>query len=384
MESFLAFLEARGLTHQAPDDIEAATQLCRERGWADGLPVIPPTPERVERMLAFWDRPWDMALRPFPPRNGTTTPILVAANAVMAGCRPEYFPLVMLVIEAMCDAPFNLKGIQSTTHPCAPLAIVNGPVGRELGINGGTNAFGPGADANATIGRAVRLAMLNIGGALPGKGDMATMGAPGKYSFVVAENEQASPWEPLHVERGFAADSTTVTVVGAEGPMNINDHVTKDGAGLLKMVAGAIAHTGSNDVYYRRPQPVLALGPEHAAAIAADGYTKRQVKQSLFENARVPLGRFSADTIEERFRKPEAARYAQAGLDALVPVFKDPDDLIVIVLGGEGKHSMYLPTFGATRSVTRELLLADGTPARSISDFRSGRSVPSNQKRSQP
>ncbi len=142
----------------------------------------------------------------------------------MAGCKPEYFPLYLLAIEAMCEEPMNLYGVQATTHPCAPLVIVNGPVARELGINAGHNAFGPGTRSNATIGRAIRLALLNIGGAMPGLGDMATFGAPSKYSYLVAENEAASPWEPLHVELGLPAEVSAVTIVGAECPHNVNDH----------------------------------------------------------------------------------------------------------------------------------------------------------------
>lgn len=362
-------LEGSGLMVDAPEDVEAATAYGLERGWGDGLPIVPPTLQRVERMLACWDRPWDAPLGRLAPRDAEITPIQMAANAVMAGCRPEYFPLVMLAIEAMCEAPFNLRGVQSTTHPCAPLAIFNGPVARELGVHSGHNAFGPGFQANATIGRAIRLALLNIAGGIPGSGDMATMGTPAKFSFVVAENEAESPWEPLHVERGHASGVTTVTVVGAEAPFNINDHFSKDEAGLLKMIAGTIANTGSNNWYYQS-DPVVALCPEHARTLAAAGLSKREVKRRLVEQGTIALGRFSAENIEERFRKRDPARYADAALDTPLAIVQDPDDLVVIVLGGLGKHSMYLPTFGATRAVTRPLTLADGRCASSIGEFR--------------
>ena len=164
--------------------------------------------------------------------------------------RRDYFPLFMLAIEAMCEEPFNLYGVQATTHLCAPLVIVNGPVAQELGINSGHNAFGPGTHSNATIGRAIRLALVNIGGAIPTLGDMSTFGAPSKFSYLVAENEARSPWEPLHVERGFAAEASTVTVVGAECPHNINDHESLSGQGILTTIAGTMAITGSNDIYY--------------------------------------------------------------------------------------------------------------------------------------
>jgi hypothetical protein len=152
MSEIARYLGTPGIAMEGIEDFEAATELCRERGWGDGLPIVPPTAHRVEKMLAYCDRPWDAPIAAIPPRNGAATPLRLAANAVMAGCRPEYFPLLMLAIEAMSEAPFNLYGIQATTHPVAPLVIVNGPIVRELDINGGHNAFGPGRQSNATIG----------------------------------------------------------------------------------------------------------------------------------------------------------------------------------------------------------------------------------------
>src|SRR5688572_21397850 len=212
MESGLSqLLKSPGASVESEDDFDAVNALVRSRGWSDGLPVVPPTAQRVESMLAYCDRPWDEPVAKVAPRYGEATPLRLAANAVMAGCRPEYFPLLMLAIEAMCDEPFNLYGIQATTHLCAPLVIVNGLIAQELGINGGHNAFGPGVQSNATIGRAIRLALVNIGGAIPTLGDMSTFGAPSKYSYFVAENEAGNPWEPLHVERGFPSEASTVT-----------------------------------------------------------------------------------------------------------------------------------------------------------------------------
>ena len=364
-----AFLEGLDLTVDAPEDVEAATAYSLERGWGDGLPIVPPTVQRVERMLAYWDRPWEASVGVFAPRDAHILPLQVAANAVMAGCLPQYFPLVMLAIEAMCEPPFNLRGVQSTTHPVAPLAVFNGPIARELAVNSGHNAFGPGCRANAAIGRAVRLAMVNIGGATPGAGDMATMGTPAKYGFVVAENEGGSPWEPLHVERGYNTNVSTVTMVGCEAPFNINDHFSKDEAGLLQMMAGTLASTGANNWYYDS-EAVVVLSPEHARMLADGGLTKHEVKQRLFEQATITLGDLSPENVEERFRKREPARYADAPLDTRLTIVQKPDDLIVMVLGGLGKHSMYMPTFGATRSVTRPLRLAAGGFAGSIEDFR--------------
>jgi len=369
MSRIASYLGIPGMAMEGIEDFEAATELCRERGWGDGLPIVPPTAQRVENMLEYCDRPWDEAIASVPPRNGAATPLRLAANAVMAGCRAQYFPLIMLAVEAMCEKPLNLYGIQTTTHPVAPLVIINGPLAKELDINAGHNAFGPGRQANATIGRAIRLILLNIGGAIPTIGDMATMGQPGKYSYVVAENETANPWEPLHVERGFSSDTSTVTIVGAEGPHNINDHESTTAEGILRMTCGTVAITGSNNPYYAG-EPLIAFGPEHAATVAAGGYSKADVKRYILEHATVPLGAFSRENVERRFRVKFAQRYASAGADARVPMAQRAEDIMIVVLGGAGKHSMYIPTFGETRSVTRALRLADGTPARSVQAFR--------------
>ena len=353
----------------AEDDSEAAFEYCLQRGWSDGLPVVLPTTERVARMLAYWDRPYDRPIAMLAPRFGAATPLRLAANAVMAGCRPEYFPIVMLAIEAMAEEPFNLYGIQATTHACAPLIIVNGPAARELEMNSGHAALGAGNRANATIGRAVRLALVNIGGAIPALGDMATYGDPTKFTYCAAENEAGNPWQPLHVEHGFPPEASTVTVVAAEPPHNINDHESHTAVGILTTIAGTMATTGSNNSYYAS-EPVLLLSPEHAATIAGDGMSKRAVKEYLFEHGRIPLGKFSKENIERRFRSKLADQYAHAGLDAMVPMFQNVDDLIVVVIGGAGKHSAFIPTFGNTHAVTRALKRADGTLVTSIASLR--------------
>jgi len=363
-------LDAPDACIEAADNFEALNALYLERGWSDGLPIVPPSEERVERMLAYWDRAWDVPIARIPPRWGEATPLRLAANAVMAGCRPESFPLVALAIEAMCDESFNLYGIQTTTHQCAPLAIVNGPIGRELAINCGHNAFGPGWQSNATIGRAIRLALVNIGGGIPGAGDMSTFGSPAKYSYCVAENEAASPWEPLHVERGFPAETTTVTVIGAEGPHNVNDHESVTGKGILRMIASTMMIPGANDATLGGGEPVIVLGPEHAATIAADGYTKADVKQYLYEHAQIPYGHFSDEYIERRLEQRFPGRLEASGPKAAVPMANRPEDLMIVVVGGAGKHSAFIPTFGTTRAVTRPLRRADGEIARSVSELR--------------
>jgi hypothetical protein len=249
------------------------------------------------------------------------------------------------------------------------MLIFNGPAAKEAGLNAGQNAMGNYFRANAVIGRAVRLSLVNIGAAIPGTGDMATTGTPAKFTFCVAENEDNSPWDPLHVELGFPREASAVTVIAAEGPHNVNDHESLNAEGILTMVAGTMAITGSNNPYYPG-QPLLAFGPEHAATVANDGMSKADVRQWLFEHATLPLSRFSKETIERRFRRKLASEYAEAPLDAPVRMFAKPEDLVIIVTGGAGKHSQYVPTFGNTRAATRVLKRADGTLAKSIHDFK--------------
>ena len=331
---------------ELPNDYEAVQILYLERGWGDGLPIVPPTIARVEAMIAA------VALEPqgvvgeIPPNWGAATVEKLAINAVMAGCLPAYFPVVVAAVEAMADPAFNLYAVQATTHPCAPLVIVNGPIRNELGFNSGSGAYGPGWRPNAAVGRALRLVLLNVGGAYPGSGDMSTQGAPSKYGFCVAENEEANPWEPLHVERGFSPNQNTVTVVAGEPPHNINDHTGSSAEDILTIVAGAIAVTGANNAY-TGGETLLALGPEHAATIARDGMGKREIADWLGRKAVVPLERYTEETLLERFGEIPTGP---------VPMVRSPEDLAIIVLGGPGKHSSWVPTFGGTtHSVTREI-----------------------------
>ena len=334
---------------EVTDDFEAVQALYLERGWSDGLPIVPPTPKRVEAMLASLDSSLftpQQVIAEIPPNWGGATVERLAINAVMAGCRPEYLPIIVAAVEAMGDPAFNIYAIQATTHPCAPLLIINGPIRTELGFNSGSGAYGPGWQPNATIGRAIRLALLNIGGAYPGVGDMSTQGAPSKYTYCVAENEEENPWQPLHLERGFRPEQNAVTVLAGEPPHNINDHTGRSADDILTIIAGAMAVTGANNAY-TGGETLLALGPEHAATIARDGLSKRDVAEWLHRRARIPLERYTRDTMLERFGHiPEEP----------VPMVNTPEDLAIIVLGGPGKHSSWIPTFGgSTHSVTREI-----------------------------
>ena len=329
----------------------AIDALYQERGWTDGLPIVPPTEAAVREFLGFADREPREVVGVLPPRQGEATVERIAVNAVMAGCRPEYFPVLLAAIEALADPAFNLDSIQATTHPVAPLLVVNGPIAREIGLNAGYNAFGQGARANVTIGRAVRLVLMNVGGGLPGTGDRATQGSPAKLAYCVAENEAESPWEPLHVEAGLAPDVSTVTAFGCEGPHNIQDHYSATGEGVLRTVAGAMGQAGSNNLL-AAGWPLLALGPEHAATIARDGFTKRQVKEFLFEHARFPLARLGPEYRRYQVERRDAADAP----DTMLPIVRAPEDLGVIVVGGAGKHSSWQPSFGDGTRPTRRTI----------------------------
>ena len=316
------------------------------RGWSDGLPIVAPTKERVAAMIGACDRHRDDELGTMPPRHGVVSIEILAVNAVMAGCRPSYFPVVIAAVEAMLDPAFNLFAVQATTHPCAPCVIVNGPIAEQLAINSRYGAFGPGARANATIGRAIRLCLLNIGGARPGILDRSTQGQAAKYAFCVAENEAESPWIPLQVERGFNAQDSTVTVTAADGTHNLNDHISNRSAGILTTLCHSLNDMGSNNSYLYG-QPTIAFGPEHAAILANDGLSKDDIRQHVFEHARLPREVWSQGGMAGMFDDcfPD---------DAMVPIIKEPGDLLIIVVGGFGRHSCWLPTFGdTTRAVTR-------------------------------
>jgi hypothetical protein len=277
----------------------------------------------------------------------------VAVNAVLAGALPEHLAVILAAVEAVSEPAFNLQAIQTTTHPCSPLVIVNGPLAGRLGVNGGGNALGQGHRANAVIGRALRLVLQNVGGARPGREDRATQGHPGKYSYCVAENEAASPWEPLSVERGFAREISTVTVCGSEAPHNINDHGSSTPEGILTTVAGSVATVGSNNIYLGG-EPLVILGPEHAATVAGGGWSKSDFKRRLWERAQVPLARFDPSNLE-RFAVIHPAGFKDRPPQTLAPIAREWSDIMIVVAGGAGKHSVFVPTFGATRSVTRRI-----------------------------
>ena len=337
---------------ELPDSFDAINDYFYERGWTDGLPIVPPTEDRVRRMLAAmpWRQPHEI-IATLPPAMGQATLCALAVNGVMAGCKPDYFPVVVAAVKAMADPLYGLSHRQTTTHAGAPLIVINGPIVRALKINYGSGLFGPGWRANATIGRAVRLALINVGGAIPGEVDRSQHGHPGKYTYCVAENEEANPWEPLHVERGFAADQNVVTVINAEAPHSVTENIQTHPDEILRTMASSMATLGVNNIY-SQGHPVLMLGPEHARHIAAAGWTKRDVKLFLFEHARQPWG-----LIKDRGKSkgPSFPEWVDTRDDgAMVPLVCQAADLIVIVGGGAGGKSMWVPTAGAqSLSVSR-------------------------------
>ncbi len=339
---------------ELPDSFEAVQAHFLERGWTDGLPIVPPTAERVEAMLAGIDADPDAVVGTIPPLWGVATIEKVAINAVMAGCRPVALPVLVAALAAMLEPAFNLYGVQATTHPVAPLLIVHGPAARRLGMHAGSGLFGPGHAANATLGRAVRLCLWNLGGGRPGAADMATQGSPAKYSYAIAEREDASPWEPLHASRGLDAGESAVTVFGGEAPHNVNDHVSQHAPGLLSVVAGTAATLGSNVGWYlAQSQLLVVLGPEHAATIAADGFTRADVQRYLYEHARLPLRRRKLGGMWGIQDWPRWMTTADD--DARLPIVPGPEDVLVMVAGGPGKHSAVVPNCCFSRAVTRRI-----------------------------
>lgn len=342
------------------DDLESINELYLSRHWGDGLPVIPPTVERVRAMLRYSDRHPDDVIAELAPGFGAATVERIAINAVLAGCHPGYLPVLIAAVEAVGAPEFNLQGIQTTTHPVAVMLVVNGPAALELEVNSGYNCLGPGWRANATLGRALRLIIQNVGGAWPGEMDRATHGQPGKFTFCCAENEAESPWEPLHVERGFPATTSTVTVGGAAGTLNMLAR-TPDADALLRAMADTLAYPMSND-YALGGEPFVILSPEHAAVLAHAGLSKLDVKRRLWDLSRLAGHRFLTQDIFQLITSRRTDLTGPIGSETLIPIAPAPESISVIVAGGAGTHSVYVPSFGAAPSVTRAITDAAGTP----------------------
>jgi hypothetical protein len=327
-------------------------QYCYDRGWTDGLPVVPPTEERVAAMLGGTGLPRDRVIAKIPPAWAEATVEKIAINCVMAGCLPSYLPVVLAAVRAMTDPALNLNGMQCSTHLSTPLVVVNGPIRTALGMNSGSNVFGQGNRANATIGRAVKLILTNIGKAIPGVTDKATLGHPGKYTYCIAENEEQSPWDPLHVERGLKREQSAVTVFGCEAPHNVNNQASRNAFDLCHTIADTMATLGKN-MFYAQGEVMVVLCPSHAETIAADGWSKLHVKEYLYEKARKPvrlvkLGGLYGREVARNFWPRWVNRTDE---DEMVPLVRRPGEITLVVAGGPGRHSAFLPGW-ATPSVT--------------------------------
>jgi hypothetical protein len=330
------------------------------RRMTDGLPIIPPTRERVRKFLEYTDKDPDDIIAVLPPRQGNATPEKIAVNCVMAGCIPQFMPVVQNSIDALSRERFNIIGVNATTHPVSICTILNGPISREIGVANGVGCLGPGHMANATIGRAIRLCLINIAGAIPGVGDHATMGSPAKYTYNFAEAESESPWEPLHIERGFNEESSTITVLAVEAPQNVNDHRSEHAEEVLETISHTASTAGCNNSHV--PGEILVImSPEHAKTISREGWDKMDVKNYLHENSVVPV-----ELGDRGGRKLDQKWIA----DDITHITRSPDDVILVVAGGAGRHSMISHGFGtSSESVTLPILFKDGTPVQSVQEY---------------
>jgi hypothetical protein len=336
-------------------DLDAVQRLFEERHWSDGLPIIPPTPERVDAMVAAVRDERGHSLGPIPPKGGEATIENLAVNAVMAGCVPAAFPVVVAAVRAMLHHEFDLYGIQPTTHPVSPLVVVHGPIARKLKVNGGVGVLGPGFPANATIGRAIRLILQNTGGAFPGEADMATHGGPAKFTYCMTENMAESPWPEFHTTRGFEPDESAVTVFAGEAPHNVNDHESKTAVRLLDIVADVMRALGHNDWWVAeggRCDVAVVLSPEHVKVVSGEGWTRLDVQRYLFETARRTVRDLMGGGMWGSKDWPAWMTGLADKPDSLIPLVRSADDIHVLVAGGAGKHSLVIPGYGAAQAVT--------------------------------
>ena len=332
----------------ALDDPGAAIEYCYEQGWTDGLPVVPPTEERVRAFLDAMGLAPDAVVGEIPARARTIRAEKVAINAVMAGCLPEYAPVVVAAVEALCAPEHNVNGSAASTGGSAPLLIVTGPIARRIGLHGGVNLFGPGQRANATIGRTIRLLLMNAAGATPGVMDKSTIGHPGKYTYCIAEADDVRPWPPFHTQRGLPPEASAVTVYASAAPIYVDNHHSNTAEGILRTIASAMAANGRMGAGAYG----VVLCPEHVAVIARDGWEPDRIREYLAREARA-----SAAEMKRQGRLPgepepgdeEDIRYAVSG----------PDAILLLVGGGSaGGFSAIVPPWAGGRSsrpVTREI-----------------------------
>ena len=322
----------------ADSDLE---EFCYERDFGDPLPVVPPTVERVDRMLAAVRLRPDEIVAHVPPAYAPASVEKIAANAVMAGCRPEYMPVLLPLVQALCDERLDIHGVQGTTHFAAPLVVINGPVRRELGFACGSNVFSNAARANSTIGRALQLVLRNLGGAAPGRIDMSTMGNPGRFSFVIGENEEASPWDPLCADFGIPAGRNAATLYCAEPPRPVSEHKARTAPVLLRAICPVLANLWSHRVC-GSAEALVVIGPEHVATLERSGFSKQDVAAFLHENTGIPVSEYDGDGGEGTH---EAESYEECVIRGVrcYRKFRNASSIRVMVAGGPaGKFSAVL------------------------------------------
>lgn len=349
------------LAQRVEVDPARAVETCFEQGWSDGLAVVPPTVDAVAEMLAGRDPATEIGA--IPPRGGVATYEKVAANAVMAGCRPEHFPVLEAIVRAVTAPAFNLAGIQPTTHVASPLPIVSGPIVDQLGLNAGAGLFGPGARANAVIGRAFALLLWNLGGARPGISDMSTFGNPIRYGACIAERRDIPSWAPFAVDAGFGAAESTVTLVAAEAPKSVV--ASRDPDGIIGTLADCMRTLAAANMHLQG-QMLVILGMEHQGALAEAGLGRADVQRRLWEEATRTVGEFRAmktygDEVWSRFW-PSTVDMSDP--DAVVHVANRPDDILIFTGGGDvGRFSLCLPGWGSGSQAVTVAIDTTGGPS---------------------
>lgn len=337
-------------------DPVAAIEWCYQQGWTDGLPVVPPTDERVAAFLSYLPQNRDDIIGGVPERRRFVSVEQIAANAVMAGCLPAYAPVVLAAVQAILQPVFNLVGPSASLGGAGILLIVNGPVAQQLQINCRNNLFGPGNRANATIGRTIRLVLMNTCAAIPGLFDRSCLGHPGKYAYCIAENDQESPWLSLHVERGWAAGSSAVTAFACEGPRQVRNAISQHPEGILTTIADVMSSLGSSlttsgsvaatATGTRQGEIAVVLAGEHTATIAQHGWSKSDVRRYLAEHARRTVADLKrGGGLEGELAPGDEQQY--------IPVVERSEDILLISAGGdEGAMSAVIPSWGPKVSST--------------------------------
>lgn len=336
-------------------------------GWSDGFPLVPPTEDRVERMLRGTRRDPEEVVAVLEPGFGKATVRKIAANAVIAGCRPEFLPVIIAAVECMAEPKINLRNKSQSTCPHAAVIWINGPIRERIGLNSGTCALGPGAPsfANTAIGRAVRLVMMNLGHTYPGISDMDTIGSPTKYSMVVAENQEQSPWAPFHVDAGFKEEESVVSLLFGCGICELQDFVNHDPGRMTDVFASAAMNIGNVStggwLLGRRSDPrsgtnekehhVMLICPDHAERFRVAGWSKSDLQQAMFRKARVPFEKLMLQKEPEAFKESHPTlQWLWDSPGSLLPVVEDPECFEIVVVGGGAGRGAFLYGTGESQS----------------------------------